>query len=346
MLQDGDATVTARDAVWTPPDELDDDVLLAVRDLKTYFPLGKGWLGKRGVVRAVDGVDFDLRRGEVLGLVGESGSGKTTLGRTVLRLVEPTDGSVRLDGVDFLALSGKALRQIRRRFQVVFQDPYASLSPRMQIGQIVAEPLKLHHIVPRGETKDRVLELLTRVGIEPYFLYRYPHEMSGGQRQRIAIARALSLEPELIVADEPVSALDVSVQAQILNIFLELKYRDGIAMLFISHDVGVVERIADRIAVMYRGIIVEQAATDRLIANPLHPYTQALLSAVPRADRGEARKRIRLTGEPPRATEALRGCPFASRCPIVEDACRDVTPLLEEKEPGHAAACHMVEAVP
>jgi ABC-type dipeptide/oligopeptide/nickel transport system ATPase subunit len=210
------------------------DVLLSVRGLKTYFPLGQGWTGSREVVRAVDGVDFDLRRGEVLGLVGESGSGKTTLGRSVTRLVEPTAGGIRFDGGDFRRLTGKELRRTRRRLQIVFQDPYASLSPRMQIGQIVAEPLKLHRLVPPSQTKERVLELLGRVGIEPYFIYRYPHEMSGGQRQRIAIARALALQPELIVADEPVSALDVSVQAQILKIFLGLKRTDGIAMLFVS----------------------------------------------------------------------------------------------------------------
>ena len=319
-----------------------DDVLLSVRDLKTYFPLGQGWTGRRDFVRAVDGVDFDIRRGEVLGLVGESGSGKTTLGRTIARLVEPTEGSIRFDAGDFLQLTGKQLRRARRRLQIVFQDPYASLSPRMQIGQIVAEPLKLHRLVPPSQTKERVLELLARVGIEPYFAYRYPHEMSGGQRQRIAIARALALQPELIVADEPVSALDVSVQAQILKIFLGLKRTDGIAMLFISHDIGVVERIADRISVMYRGLFMEQAATDTLIGEPLHPYTQALLSAVPTMDPAQQRKRIRLRGEPPRATEELVGCPFASRCPIVEDLCRKVTPPLEAKEPGHLVACHRV----
>jgi len=317
------------------------DALLRVRGLETYFPLGKGWLGKRDWVRAVDGVSFDLRAGEVLGLVGESGSGKTTLGRSVLRLVEPTAGAIHFDGDDVRALKGRRLRQLRRRLQIVFQDPYASLSPRMQIGQIVAEPIRLHRIVPDAKTKERVLELLARVGIEPYFFYRYPHEMSGGQRQRIAIARVLGLEPELIVADEPVSALDVSVQAQILNIFLELKRRDGIAMLFISHDVGVVERIADRIAVLYRGLILEQADTDALISKPLHPYTKALLSAVPSARPGETRKRIRLRGEPPSATEELRGCPFASRCPIVEDICRESTPPLEEREKGRAVACFL-----
>jgi oligopeptide/dipeptide ABC transporter ATP-binding protein len=232
---------------------------------------------------------------------------------------------------------------MRSRLQIVFQDPYASLSPRMQIGQIVAEPIRLHRIVPAAETKSRVLELLGRVGIESYFYHRYPHEMSGGQRQRIAIARALSLEPELIVADEPVSALDVSVQAQILNIFLELKRRDGIAMLFISHDISVVERIADRIAVLYRGLILEQAETDSLIQKPLHPYTKALLSAVPSARAGEKRKRIRLRGEPPVATKELHGCAFASRCPIVEDRCRESIPPLEEKDNGREVACFLGE---
>jgi oligopeptide/dipeptide ABC transporter ATP-binding protein len=318
------------------------DLVLSVRDLKKHFQLGKGWTGRRDVVRAVDGVDFDLHRGEVLGLVGESGSGKTTLGRAVLRLIEPTAGTIQMNGADFRALKGKTLRQARRHLQIVFQDTYASLSPRMQIGQIVAEPLKLHRIVPPEETKSTVLELLERVGIEPYFIHRYPNEMSGGQRQRISIARSLALEPELIVADEPVSALDVSVQAQILSIFLELKHQDGIAMLFISHDIGAVERIADRIAVMYRGLVMEKAATDILIAEPLHPYTQALLSAVPTMDPAHKRKRIRLQGEPPRATEKLVGCPFATRCPIVEDLCRKATPPLEAKQPGHLVACHRV----
>lgn len=316
-------------------------MLLRVRGLAVHIPLGKGWTGRRELVRAVDGVDFHLRRGEVLGLVGESGSGKTTLGRSVLRLVEPTRGTIEFDDEDFRALRGRRLRKMRRRLQIVFQDPYASLSPRMQIGQIVAEPIRLHGIVPVPEIKNRVLQLLSRVGIEPYFYHRYPHEMSGGQRQRVAIARVLGLEPELIVADEPVSALDVSVQAQILNIFMELKRREGIAMLFVSHDLSVVERIADRVAVLYRGLILEHAETDALIQNPLHPYTRALLSAVPTARLGGKRKRIRLRGEPPSSTEELRGCAFASRCPIVEDRCRESIPPLEHTDNGREVACFL-----
>ncbi len=255
------------------------DALLDVRGLRIYFPLGGRWFGRREWVRAVDGVDLELRRGEIFGLVGESGSGKTTLGRAVLRLVEPTGGAVQFDGIDVLALRGRELRTMRRRFQIVFQDPYRSLSPRMQIQSLLAEPLRLHHIVPEGEIEKRVLELLSAVGLEPYFRYRYPHEMSGGQRQRVAIARAMALEPDLLVADEPVSALDVSVQAQILNVLLELQRRVGITMLFITHDLAVVERIADRVAVMYQGKIVETGDTERVLDHAEHPYTQRLLAA-------------------------------------------------------------------
>jgi oligopeptide/dipeptide ABC transporter ATP-binding protein len=315
--------------------------LLSVSDLKTYFPFGGRWLGERLWVRAVDGVDLHLTRGEVLALVGESGSGKSTLGRSILNLVEPTSGRVFFDGTDLLSLAGRQRREVRRRMQIIFQDPYSALSPRMQIRQIIAEPLRLHRLVSNREIDGRVAALLGEVGLEPYFMYRYPHEMSGGQRQRIAIARALALEPDLIVADEPVSALDVSVQAQILNILLRLQREKGIAMLFISHDLSVVERIADRVAVMYLGKIVEEAVTERVIDSPLHPYTQALLSSVPDPDTDKKRTRIRLTGELPSPTEPLIGCPFASRCPEAQDLCRREAPELEEKAPGHTTACHL-----
>ncbi|MGH7563300.1 MAG: ABC transporter ATP-binding protein [Gemmatimonadota bacterium] len=276
--------------------------LLEVRGVKTWFPAGGRWLGSKRWVHAVDGVDLEVRRGEVLGVVGESGSGKTTLGRSILRLVEPTEGEIVFDGVDVRAQDGRALRRLRRRMQIVFQDPYASLSPRMPVGRFVAEPLVLHRIVPGQDARGRVVELLRQVGLEPYFADRYPHEMSGGQRQRVAIARALACEPDFVVADEPVSALDVSVQAQVLGILLTLQRERGIAMLFISHDLRVIARIADRIAVMYQGRIVETGECERVVSEPQHPYTQALLSAVPQLDPARRRARIPFAGEPKSAS--------------------------------------------
>jgi len=277
------------------------DVLLSVRGLKTYFPFGSRWFGTRGVVKAVDDVEFAIKRGQVLGLVGESGSGKTTLGRSILRLIEPSEGEVYFEGQDILRLSPRDFRMIRRRMQIVFQDPYATLNPRMQIRQIIAEPLLFHKMVPPNKVTSRVIELLTKVGMEAYFMYRYPHEFSGGQRQRIAIARALSMEPDFIVADEPVSALDVSVQAQIINILLRLQRTENLTILFISHDLAVVESIADRIAVMHEGKIVEEAGTDYLIRYPHHPYTKSLLRSVLDVDpttRRPVKRRISAPTEP------------------------------------------------
>jgi oligopeptide/dipeptide ABC transporter ATP-binding protein len=313
--------------------------LLSVRELKTYFPIGGRWIGKRGWVRAVDGVDLTIERGEVIAVVGESGSGKSTLGRSILALVPPTSGTIHFDGIDVLAVSRKELRGLRRRMQIIFQDPYTALSPRMQIRSIVAEPLRLHKLVDKHAIEDMVAQLLGEVGLASYFMHRYPHEMSGGQRQRIAIARALSLKPDLLVADEPVSALDVSVQAQILSTLVELQKKRGIAMLFISHDLSVVEQIADRTAVMYLGKIVEEAPTSRLLSAPQHPYTQALISAVPDPDPESGRERIRLSGELPSPTETIAGCHFASRCPEVQATCLSKAPQLVLKAEKHQVAC-------
>ncbi len=315
------------------------DPLLTVRGLKLHFPT------PRGVVRAVDGVDLTLRAGETLGLVGESGCGKSTTARAIVHLLRPTEGEVRFEGRDLTALSGRALRATRQRMQMVFQDPYASLDPRMTVLDIVGEPLRSFGLSRGGARRARVRELLETVGLDPGFDRRYPHEFSGGQRQRIGLARALAVEPTLILCDEPVSALDVSIQAQIVNLFEDLQRRLGLAYLFISHDLAVVRHVSDRIAVMYLGRIVESAPALDLYRAPMHPYTEALLSAVPIPDpEVEAtRRRIMLTGDVPRPDQPIVGCPFRSRCPAAFDRCAVDDPALVERRPGHEVACHLHE---
>jgi oligopeptide transport system ATP-binding protein len=312
--------------------------LLRVRGLVKHFPL-RGRLK----VRAVDGVDFDLQAAETLGLVGESGSGKTTVGRCVLRLVEPTAGAVHLDGEDLLACSTRRLRALRRRMQIIFQDPAASLNPRMTVGAIVGEPLAIHRIVPRPERRRRVTALLERVGLDQGSLGRYPHEFSGGQRQRIGIARALALDPALIVADEAVSALDVSVRAQVINLLSDLQAERGLSYLFIAHDLRVVEHISHRIAVMYLGRIVEIAPASQLIDDPRHPYTMALKASVPVADPRRALPPLPLEGEMPSPVKPPPGCHFHLRCPWAEENCRQVAPKLREIAEGHGVSCHLAQ---
>ena len=317
--------------------------LLQVKELKKYFPIRRGIFSRiAGWVKAVDGVSLGIAQGETLALVGESGSGKTTTGRCILRLLEPTSGGVTFDGVDLLSLPPGAMRRMRRQIQVVFQDPYASLNPRMRVGTIVREPLDIHRIgASRRERDEMVAALLRRVGLDPGMRDRYPHEFSGGQRQRIGVARALALKPRLIVADEPVSSLDVSVQAQVINLLIDLQEEFKIAYLFIAHDLAVVERIADRVAVMYLGQIVEVAARAEIFRNPLHPYTRALLQAIPIPDPARARERQVLRGDPPSPAQPPPGCRFHTRCPSAVEACPRIEPPLLEVAPGHWVACHL-----
>jgi oligopeptide transport system ATP-binding protein len=320
--------------------------LVQVRGLKKYFPITQGIVFQKeiGAVKAVDDVSFDICRGETLGLVGESGCGKTTTGRTILQLYRPTDGQVLFDGINLTQLQGKDLRELRRRMQMIFQDPFASLNPRWTISRIIAEPLKVHKINSNKTNQDRVEELLDIVRLNSHYLNRYPHEFSGGQRQRIGIARALASNPEFIVCDEPISALDVSIQAQIVNLLEDLQDQLGLTYLFIAHDLSMVRHICDRVAVMYLGAIVELAERDELYVHPQHPYTIALLSAVPIPDpqATRARERTILEGDPPSPSDPPQGCRFHPRCPIVKDVCRVDQPEWREITPGHWIACHAV----
>ena len=311
------------------------ETLVSVRGLVKHFPVE----GSDEVVRAVDGVSFDIFAGETLGLVGESGCGKSTVGRCLLRLIEPTAGEILFAGEDVTTLDKKRLRQLRREMQIIFQDPYASLNPRMKVGDIIAEPLVIHNQGTRSERRDRVASLLRLVVLDPYYMNRYAHEFSGGQRQRIGVARSLALNPKLIVADEPVSALDVSVQAQVVNLLQELQEEFKLTYLFISHGLAVVEHISTRVAVMYLGRIVEIADAAELYARPLHPYTQALLSAIPIPDPTQKRKRIILQGDVPTPINPPSGCRFRTRCPLAIEECANVDPELREVSPGHHVAC-------
>lgn len=321
-------------------------VLVKVKDLKMYFPITQGIIFQRriGDIKAVDGISFDVRRKETLGLVGESGCGKSTTGRAILQLYRPTAGDVEFDGQSLVNMKGEPLRRMRRRMQMIFQDPYASLNPRMTVGNIIGEPLDVHNIMASPKRRERVQELLQIVGLNPYFVNRYPHEFSGGQRQRIGVARALAVQPEFIVCDEPISALDVSIQAQIINLLEELQEEFGLTYLFIAHDLSVVRHISDRVAVMYLGKLVELTDRASLYMNPLHPYTKALLSAVPIPDPvvEDHRRRTILKGEIPSPANPPSGCNFHTRCPSRLPICDQVDPEWQDVGGGHWVACHLM----
>ena len=325
---------------------MSNESLLRVENLVMHFPIYQGVIRRQvGAVHAVDGVSFEIYKGETLGLVGESGCGKSTTGRAILRLYKPTDGHVYYDGTDLASLSEREMRKMRRKLQIIFQDPYASLNPRMTVADIVGEPLIVHKVASGKEVQERVQELLALVGLNPAFADRYPHEFSGGQRQRIGVARSLALQPDLIICDEPISALDVSIQAQVINLLEDLQKQFGLTYLFIAHDLSVVRHISDRVAVMYLGVIVELAERNELYDHPLHPYSQALLSAVPIPDpvAEERRQRIILEGDVPSPVNPPSGCRFRTRCPLAAEICTEQNPEWREVKPGHFVACHFVE---
>lgn len=330
----GDAAAAAETAPY----------LLEVKHLKKYFPLNKNFFGKpRAYLKAVDDVSFRLAAGRTVGIVGESGCGKTTMGRTVLRLYDATGGEILFEGTDLVPLKGETLRRLRPNFQMIFQDPYSSLSPRLPIGELIAEGVKVHRIVPKEDTKAYVVDIMKKCGLQPHYYERYPHEFSGGQRQRICIAKALALKPKLVICDEPVSALDVSIQAQIINLFKDLQDSDNLAYIFISHDLSVVEHISDEVGVMYLGSMMEYGKKEDIFGNPMHPYTKALFSAVPVPDPDVHMKRIILEGDIPSPADPPKGCKFHTRCSACMDICKEVPPVFKDYGNGHCAACHLYE---
>ena len=336
---------TAVDVTSTDASAKSDDIILEVNDLKKYFPIKGGMFNRvQGYVKAVDGVSFKLRRGHTMGLVGESGCGKSTTGRTILRLAgKKTGGDVLFNGREVYSLSAKELHDARTKMQIIFQDPYSSLSPRLPISEIVGEAVREHNLVPKDELDDYIDKVMEECGLQPYHKMRYPHEFSGGQRQRICIARALALNPEFIVCDEPVSALDVSIQAQIINLLHDLQEERGLTYLFISHDLSVVEHISDAVGVMYLGGMVEYGYTADIFKNPLHPYTKALFSAIPIPDPKAKQNRIVLEGSIPSPANPPKGCKFHTRCPFAKECCKEVAPEQKELEPGHFVSCHLYD---